>query len=109
MHHANNHGPIAHRTTRPVTRIARPVGNEEVSRRLRCLREAIALLNELNLIVLEVDVNRPMPVILIQVSPRNKELGTAYAYSFTGGPQGRVRRMQVQRHGCRIEWDVQGH
>ncbi|MEW6691580.1 MAG: hypothetical protein AB1340_01945 [Pseudomonadota bacterium] len=101
--------PIAHRTTRPVTVVRRPVGNEEVSRRLRCLREAIGLLNELNLIVLEVDANRPMPVILIQVSPRNKQLGQAYAYAYTGGAHGRVRRMQVQKHGCRIEWDVQGH
>ncbi|MEO1752043.1 hypothetical protein [Thiofaba sp. EF100] len=87
----------------------RPVLNEEVQRRLRCLREAIELLNGLSLTVLEVDANRPMPVITIQVSPRNRELGTAYAYAYMGGPHGRVRRMQVQRCGCRIEWEVQGH
>ncbi|TQV63939.1 MAG: hypothetical protein FNT29_06055 [Halothiobacillaceae bacterium] len=113
MHHANananNSDTTAHRTQRHVTALRRPVGNAEVERRLRCLREAIDMLSELNLTVLEVDVNRAMPVILIQVSPRNKALGTAFAYSMTGGAHGRVRRVQTQRNGCRIEWDVQGH
>lgn len=100
---------IMHRSTRQHRQVHRPMGNKEIVRRIQCVKEAMQYLNDMGLNVLEVDINRPMPVILIQNSTRNKDIGMAFAYSYCNSAYGRVCRMQAQKFGCRIEWEIKGH
>lgn len=87
----------------------RPVNHAAIARRIDTLREALSVLTRHGLDILDVDLNRSTPVILIPPRRHNAVLGGAVPYSHSHDPRGRVLRYQVMVAGCRVEWEIVGH
>lgn len=82
-----------------------PTTNATYGERLLSAAEAVALLNELDITVLDMDINRVKPVITVQPCRGvNRLIGVVYRH--IGTPAGRLSIAQAQLCNCRIEWEV---
>ncbi|ANJ66046.1 hypothetical protein A9404_00430 [Halothiobacillus diazotrophicus] len=86
-------------------RRARLPQHEAYAVRLARVRDALFILQRHGIDVIDIDINRPKPVISIPYLKRNAVLGTAVPYQFGRDTRGRIRRLQIQLEGCRVEWD----
>lgn len=77
--------------------------------RLERVKDALFILQRHGIDVIDIDLNRPKPVITIPAGKRNAVLGPAAPYQISRDERGRVRRYQVMLEGCRIEYDSYGH
>lgn len=67
---------------------------------------AVGKLTDMDIVILDVDINRSRPVLTVQNCAALRALAGA-RFSLRGSPQGRITRMQAQLNNCRIEWEVQ--
>ncbi len=77
--------------------------------RLARVHDALFVLQKNGIDVIDIDINRPKPVITIPASKRNEALGRAWPYQTSRDERGRVRRYQIAIEGCRVEFDSYGH
>jgi hypothetical protein len=77
--------------------------------RLAHVRDALWVLQKHGIDVIDIDINRPKPVITIPSGRRNESLGQAWPYQISRDERGRVKRYQITIEGCRIEFDSYGH
>lgn len=77
--------------------------------RLARVLDALLVLQKNGIDVIDIDINRPKPVITIPASKRNEALGRAWPYQTSRDERGRVRRYQIAIEGCRVEFDSYGH
>lgn len=77
--------------------------------RLVRVRDALWVLQKHGIDVIDIDINRPKPVITIPASKRNEALGRAWPYQISRDERGRVKRYQITVEGCRVEFDSYGH
>jgi len=92
----------------PERRAALPQHNLYALRLAR-VRDALWVLQKHGIDVIDIDINRPKPVITIPAGKRNEALGSAWPYQISSDERGRVRRYQIILEGCRIEFDRYGH
>lgn len=71
--------------------------------------DALFALQKHGIDVIDIDINRPKPVITIPASKRNAALGRAWPYQISRDERGRVKRYQIIIEGCRVEFDSYGH
>lgn len=97
--------PLKKRPERPA-----PIPQHSIySARLMRVRDALWVLQKHGIDVIDIDANRPKPVITIPASKRNERLGKAWPYQISRDERGRVKRYQIVIEGCRIEFDSYGH
>lgn len=77
--------------------------------RLARVRDALWALQKHGIDVIDIDINRPKPVITIPAGKRNDALGPAAMYQISRDARGRVKRYQITVEGCRVEFDSYGH
>lgn len=77
--------------------------------RLARVRDALWVLQKHGIDVIDIDLNRPKPVITIPSGRRNASLGQAAMYQISRDDRGRVKRYQITVEGCRVEFDSYGH
>lgn len=77
--------------------------------RLVRVRDALWTLQKHGIDVIDIDLNRPKPVITIPAGRRNEALGRAWPYQISRDERGRVKRYQITVEGCRVEFDCYGH
>jgi hypothetical protein len=77
--------------------------------RLARVRDALWVLQKHGIDVIDIDLNRPKPIITIPSGRRNEALGRAWPYQITRDERGRVKRYQITVEGCRVEFDSYGH
>ncbi|MHB9021332.1 MAG: hypothetical protein ACYC3A_05855 [Halothiobacillus sp.] len=94
--------------THPERR-ARLPQHETYALRLTRVRDALFVLQRHGIDVIDIDINRPRPIISIPSGRRNNVLGQAWPYQLSHDQRGRVRRYQVLVEGCRVEFDQYGH
>lgn len=77
--------------------------------RLARVLDALFVLQKHRIDVIDIDINRPKPVITIPAGKRNEKLGKAWPYQISRDERGRVKRYQITVEGCRVEFDSYGH
>jgi hypothetical protein len=77
--------------------------------RLARVLDALFVLQKHGIDVIDIDINRPKPVITIPAGKRNEALGKAWPYQISRDDRGRVKRYQITVEGCRVEFDSYGH
>lgn len=90
-------------------RRARLPQHETYALRLARVLDALFVLQKHGIDVIDIDINRPKPVITIPSGKRNEALGRAWPYQISRDARGRVKRYQIAIEGCRIEFDSYGH
>lgn len=99
-------------TQNKVIQLHPPTANlNRLAANIERVRDALAILNEHRIDVIDIDINRPMPVIRVPVCRGVKKLGEPVPYSFHPSSRGRVttNRVVLPECKCRIEYDTCGH
>lgn len=82
------------------------MSNAHLIEKLIAAAGAIDVLNEMNISIIDVDINRRTPVLKVLHCAAVKRLnGVRFAYR--GGPCGRINCVQAPLNNCRVEWEIQ--
>lgn len=100
--------PLPPLLSKPQRRALMPQ-HQTYALRLARVRDALWVLQKHGIDVIDIDINRPKPVISIPAGKRNEALGPAWPYQISRDERGRVKRYQITIEGCRIEFDRYGH
>lgn len=79
--------------------------------RIERVREAVDLLSQHDIEVLDIDINRSSPIIRVPVSANLRQLGKSVSIGSRPSSRGRVRinLILIEAIGCRIVFETCGH